>query len=58
MKKAEDAKAYVCQECGLHYEDEQITKQCQEWCAKYKSCNLEITKHSIEAQAAGNKGRP
>ena len=39
---------YKCQECGLHYEDEATAKKCEEWCSKYKSCNLEITKSAIE----------
>lgn len=41
---------YQCPECGLHYTDEATAKKCAAWCCKYKSCNLEITKLSIEAQ--------
>ncbi len=40
----------VCTECGLHYELKEMMEKCQAWCAQYKSCNLEITKHSIEYQ--------
>ncbi len=52
MYETEDEKIYTCPECGLHYADEQITKQCQLWCAEHKSCNLEIAEHSIEKRSA------
>ena len=44
------SKKYECSACGLHYEDENVSKRCEAWCIETKSCNLEITKHSIEAQ--------
>lgn len=44
-------KLFQCPECGLHYTDEAIAKQCEAWCKQYKSCNLEITKFSEEAKA-------
>lgn len=43
-------KLYVCEECGLHYESEEIKEKCKAWCAEYKSCNLDITKHSVESK--------
>lgn len=46
---------YQCPECGLHYSDEDMAKQCEAWCHEHKSCSLNITKHSIEAQQ-GKKG--
>lgn len=42
------ADQYQCPECGLHYEDEQVAKQCDVWCSEYQSCNLEITQYSVE----------
>ncbi len=39
---------YQCPECGLHYEDEKIAKQCEAWCSEHKSCNLEITQYAVE----------
>ncbi len=39
---------YQCPECGLHYEDEKIAKQCEEYCRAQHSCSLEITKLSVE----------
>ncbi len=44
------AKFYQCPECGLHYKDERIAKQCETWCREHKSCNLEITGHAVENQ--------
>jgi predicted ATP-dependent serine protease len=38
---------YVCEECGLQYRDEELAEKCEEWCRKYKSCNLEITRHAV-----------
>lgn len=46
-----EPKTYKCPECGLHYIDEAIMKQCQDWCRTYKSCNLDITKESIEVRS-------
>ena len=43
MKEIE---GYECNECGLTYKDKNTAKKCQEWCKKYKSCNLNITKHA------------
>lgn len=45
------AKQYQCTECGLHYEDGETAKQCQAWCSKNKSCNLEIINKSIEGRS-------
>jgi len=41
-------KVYQCLECGLHYLNEALAKQCEAWCKEYKSCNLDITKSSTE----------
>lgn len=43
-----EKKVYQCPECGLHYEDEEIARQCEAWCREHKSCNLEITKFAVE----------
>lgn len=41
---------FECPECGLHYVDEELAEKCAAWCSKYKSCNLEIIKYSIESE--------
>jgi predicted DNA binding CopG/RHH family protein len=46
----DEKKLYRCPECLLHYTDEDTAVECEEWCSKNKSCNLEITEHSVEAQ--------
>jgi len=51
-----EEKLYQCQECGLHYNDAETVKKCAAWCSQYKSCNLDITKTSIEAQKANSGG--
>ncbi len=40
-------KLYTCPECGLSYKDKDMAKKCEAWCKKYNSCNLEITKYSV-----------
>jgi hypothetical protein len=39
---------WICEECKLKYGDKIWAEKCEAWCKKYKSCNLEITKHSIK----------
>ena len=40
--------SYQCSECGFWYKDEEWAKKCEDWCRKYKSCNLEIIRHAIK----------
>lgn len=46
MKKQD--KTYICEECKFKYKDKKLAKKCELWCKKYKSCNIEITKHAIQ----------
>ena len=39
---------YQCKECKLIYKEREWAEKCEEWCKKYKSCNLEITKHAVK----------
>ena len=41
---------YKCKECGLHYENKEIAEKCETWCRENQSCNLDITKHSLESK--------
>lgn len=43
---------YACSECGLHYLDKTTAQKCAIWCKEHKSCNLEITKLSVERTTA------
>jgi len=41
-------KKYKCKECSFYYKTKSLAEKCEKWCKKYKSCNIEITKHSIK----------
>ncbi len=41
-------KLYKCEDCGLHYDDEQLAKDCYDFCTKNQACNVEITEKSEE----------
>jgi hypothetical protein len=41
-------KLYYCEECEMGYEDKEKATECEVWCRKYKSCNLEIIKYSVK----------
>ncbi len=43
-------KSFRCEICGLHYIDRNSAQKCYAWCSTHKSCNLEITRYSIERQ--------
>jgi len=43
-----EKKLFKCENCGLHYGDEQLSKDCYDFCTKNKACNVEITVHSEE----------
>jgi 5'-deoxynucleotidase YfbR-like HD superfamily hydrolase len=46
------AEQFKCPECGLHYEGQKLALQCEAWCREHHSCNLEITRRSIERSRA------
>ncbi len=48
MVKNINNRYYECEECRLLYEDKRWAEKCEKWCKKHKSCNLNITKHSIK----------
>lgn len=50
LEETTPAKQYQCPECGLHYENEETANKCAAWCSEHNSCNLEITKSSVEAK--------
>jgi len=41
-------KYYQCESCGFFYVDKEIAQKCEDFCEKYKSCSIEITKHAIQ----------
>ena len=46
VKKINDF--WICEECKLRYNEKSWAEKCEVWCKKYKSCNLEITKHAVK----------
>ncbi|MBR9704588.1 hypothetical protein GOV12_04195 [Candidatus Pacearchaeota archaeon] len=39
---------YYCEDCKLIYESKKWAMKCEEWCKDNKSCNIEITHHSLK----------
>lgn len=39
---------YKCLSCGWLYESRLIAEECETWCKKHKSCNLEIVENAIK----------
>lgn len=48
---------YKCPECGLHYEQEHLAKQCEAYCKENQGCSMDITKNSIERKKLITKKR-
>ena len=47
-KNNKEMKCYYCQECEMAYISKKRARECEDWCKKHKSCNLEIIKHAIK----------
>ena len=47
-KTINNKEQYVCKECKLIYKDKNWAEKCEAWCRENKTCNLEITQHSIK----------
>lgn len=39
---------YKCKECRMIYKNKSLAEKCEAWCKKYKSCNINIIKHSVK----------
>ncbi len=53
--KNNSKKTYQCEECKLFYNDFIWAEKCEEWCKKYHTCNVEITKHSDNVKSSMKK---
>ena len=42
------SRLFVCGVCRLHYASKELADKCYAWCSAHGSCNLQITKHSVE----------
>ncbi len=39
---------YVCEVCGLAYEEKEWAAKCQSWCETHEgTCHLEYVQHSV-----------
>jgi hypothetical protein len=42
---------YVCDECGLAYEEKEWAEKCQSWCETHEgTCNAEVVMHSVSLE--------
>jgi len=50
VKKIEkkDKIYFICEMCDMVYDSKELAQKCEDWCKKYKSCNLDIIKHAVE----------
>ncbi|MEK6908773.1 MAG: hypothetical protein AABX23_01840 [Nanoarchaeota archaeon] len=39
---------YKCLRCGWIYRDRLTADECEVWCMKHKSCNIDIVKDAIK----------
>jgi hypothetical protein len=46
-REHEGKKVFVCDICGFGYSDRSKAQSCEDYCAKHKSCSIEITKDAV-----------
>lgn len=46
---------YQCEICKFYYREKKQAEKCQAWCDKHHSCNIEITKNSVNPKKKENK---
>jgi len=39
---------YQCEICLMYYESEKFAKECEDFCKKFKSCNVNLIKHAVK----------
>ncbi len=45
--KLDSKTVFLCEECGLGYEDRDTAQRCEDWCRRTRSCSLKITKKAV-----------
>lgn len=45
--ESKDKTYYQCEACEMYYEDKKIAQKCEDFCNKYKSCNIELISHAV-----------
>jgi len=38
---------YLCEMCSFAYPRKEMAKECEDWCRKHQSCNIEITTSAV-----------
>ena len=46
-RRGKNSYLYSCPECGFLYKEKKWALECQKWCEKHQSCNLDIIRHGI-----------
>ena len=46
---------FLCEECKMMYREKSLTEKCEEWCKKYKSCNMDIVKYAVRMKGGKSK---
>ncbi len=41
---------YQCGVCGFYYTTKKLAQECEDFCNKYKSCGIDITKHAVKLE--------
>ncbi|MEB3806000.1 MAG: hypothetical protein GSR73_00575 [Desulfurococcales archaeon] len=41
---------YACGECGLIYRNRETARECESWCSKHNTCNVEIECRDSQAR--------
>lgn len=41
-------KYFQCEICKFYYKTRELAQKCEDFCNKYKSCSIEITKHAVK----------
>lgn len=39
---------YQCKYCRMKYSEKEWQQKCEAWCAKHKSCNIEVIRHAAK----------
>jgi hypothetical protein len=46
-KEVKGEKIFICDICGLGYREKETALSCEDYCDRYKSCSIEITKDAV-----------
>lgn len=55
-KEINNKKYYQCNICKFYYKTKEQVEKCQAWCNKHHSCNIKITKFSVNPEKEKSRG--